>query len=63
MGGKKSERLIGFCLLLTDSLLALDQLIGEGPEDAVELTKKLLVLDPLRRLTAKEAIQHCYVDR
>lgn len=49
--------------MLTDSLLALDQLIGEGPEDAVELTKKLLVLDPLRRLTAKEAIQHCYVDR
>lgn len=47
----------------SDSLLTLDQLVGDGPEDAVELTKKLLMLDPLRRLTAKEAIQHCYVER
>lgn len=51
------------CLSPTDSLLTLDQLLNDGPEDAVELTKKLLVLDPLRRLTAKEAIQHCYVER
>lgn len=48
---------------ITESLLTLDQLLYEGPEEAVELTKKLLVLDPLHRLTAKGAIQHCYVER
>lgn len=52
-----------FIRFLSDSQLTLDQLLSEGPEDAVELTKKLLMLDPLRRLTAKEAIQHCYVER
>lgn len=44
-------------------MLTLDQLLADGPADAVELTKKLLVLDPLRRLNAKEAIQNCYVER
>ncbi|CAB3361123.1 Hypothetical predicted protein [Cloeon dipterum] len=39
----------------------LDEILREAPSDAVDLVKKLLVLNPLKRLTAAEALKHDYV--
>uniref|UniRef100_A0A1B0EXK8 Mitogen-activated protein kinase n=1 Tax=Lutzomyia longipalpis TaxID=7200 RepID=A0A1B0EXK8_LUTLO len=43
--------------------ISIDDLLKGGPDDGVALTKMLLVLDPMKRLTAKEAICHKYVER
>uniref|UniRef100_A0A1B0D826 Protein kinase domain-containing protein n=2 Tax=Phlebotomus papatasi TaxID=29031 RepID=A0A1B0D826_PHLPP len=41
----------------------IDDLLQGGPEDGVSLTKMLLILDPAKRLTAKDALSHKYVER
>jgi len=40
---------------------SLDEILRKAPSDAVDLVKKLLVLNPLKRLSAAEAIKHTYV--
>jgi mitogen-activated protein kinase 15 len=42
-------------------LTSIDEILKDAPADAVDLVKKLLVLNPLKRLTAAEALQHQYV--
>lgn len=41
----------------------MDELLLESPIDAKHLIKSLLVLDPTKRLTAKQALYHKYVER
>lgn len=41
----------------------LDELLTDAPSDAKHLIKSLLVLDPTRRLTAKEALDHRYIEK
>ncbi|XP_059609517.1 mitogen-activated protein kinase 15 [Phlebotomus argentipes] len=43
--------------------IAIDDLLHGGAEDGIALTKMLLILDPAKRLTAKEALSHRYVER
>lgn len=42
---------------------SLDDLLVGSPADAAELIKSLLVLNPIKRLTAKEAMQHRYIEK
>lgn len=41
----------------------LDDLLAGSPDDAKNLVKSLLVLDPAGRLTAKQAMSHKYVEK
>lgn len=43
--------------------LKIDDLLFGSPEDAKQLVKSLLVLHPVKRLTAKQALSHKYVDK
>lgn len=42
---------------------SLDDLLAGSPIDASELVKSLLVLNPIKRLTAKEAMAHKYIEK
>ncbi|XP_067637279.1 extracellular signal-regulated kinase 7 [Eurosta solidaginis] len=42
---------------------SLSEMLDNAPEDAVNMVKSLLVLDPLARLTAKQALGHPYVEK
>lgn len=42
---------------------SLDDLLLGSPEDARHLVKSLLVLDPIKRLSAKQALHHPYVEK
>ncbi|XP_017485927.1 PREDICTED: serine/threonine-protein kinase BUR1-like [Rhagoletis zephyria] len=42
---------------------SLSEMMTDAPEDAVNMVKSLLVLDPLARLTAKQALGHSYVEK
>lgn len=41
----------------------MDELLVDTPADAKELVKALLVLNPTRRLNAKQAMGHKYVEK
>ncbi|XP_037028876.1 extracellular signal-regulated kinase 7 [Bradysia coprophila] len=41
----------------------LDDLLIGSPDDARQLVKSLLVLDPIKRLSAKQALHHKYVEK
>lgn len=41
----------------------LDELLLNLPNDAKSLIKSLLMLDPGKRLTAKQALNHRYVEK
>lgn len=41
----------------------LDDLLSGSPADARQLVKSLLVLNPHKRLTAKEAMGHKYIEK
>lgn len=43
--------------------ITLNELLSGAPGDALDLVKSLLVLDPIGRLTAKQAINHPYVEK
>uniref|UniRef100_A0A1I8P293 Mitogen-activated protein kinase n=1 Tax=Stomoxys calcitrans TaxID=35570 RepID=A0A1I8P293_STOCA len=43
--------------------IAFSDLLNEASKDALDLVKALLVLDPLGRLTAKQALNHPYVQK
>lgn len=42
---------------------SLDDLLIGSPDDARQLVKSLLVLDPIKRLSAKQALHHKYVEK
>lgn len=42
---------------------SLDELLAETPADAKDLVKVLLAMDPSKRLTAKQALCHKYVEK
>lgn len=42
---------------------SLNEMMSDAPEDALNMVKALLVLDPLARLTAKQALGHPYVEK
>nr|XP_014086079.1 mitogen-activated protein kinase 15 [Bactrocera oleae]XP_014086080.1 mitogen-activated protein kinase 15 [Bactrocera oleae]XP_036221162.1 mitogen-activated protein kinase 15 [Bactrocera oleae]XP_036221164.1 mitogen-activated protein kinase 15 [Bactrocera oleae] len=42
---------------------SLNEMMSDAPEDALNMVKSLLVLDPLARLTAKQALGHPYVEK
>ncbi|XP_054727114.1 extracellular signal-regulated kinase 7 isoform X1 [Anastrepha obliqua] len=42
---------------------SLSEMMADAPEDAVNMVESLLVLDPLARLTAKQALGHPYVEK
>lgn len=42
---------------------SMDELLADSPTDAKHLIKSLLVLDPTKRLTAKQAMCHRYVEK
>lgn len=42
---------------------SLDELLVDSPSDAKQLIRALLVFDPSKRLTAKEALGHRYVEK
>lgn len=42
---------------------SLDELLTDSPSDAKLLIRALLVFDPSKRLTAKEALGHRYVEK
>ncbi|XP_055846149.1 extracellular signal-regulated kinase 7 isoform X2 [Episyrphus balteatus] len=46
-----------------NSSTTLDELLIDGTSDANDLVKRLLVLDPMARLTAVEALSHKYVEK
>lgn len=41
----------------------MDELLVDTPADAKDLVKSLLVMDPTKRLTAKQALCHKYVEK
>lgn len=41
----------------------MDELLIDTPADAMDLIKALLVMDPTKRLTAKQAMCHKYVEK
>lgn len=41
----------------------LDDLLAGSPNDAKHLIKSLLLLDPSRRLTARQALEHKYIEK
>lgn len=41
----------------------MDELLADTPTDAKDLIKALLVMDPTKRLTAKQAMCHKYVEK
>lgn len=41
----------------------MDELLVDTPADAKELVQALLVLNPTRRLNAKQALGHKYVEK
>lgn len=41
----------------------MEELLVDTPTDAKDLVKSLLVMDPKKRLTAKEALCHKYVEK
>lgn len=41
----------------------LDDLLTGSPNDAKSLVRQLLVMDPLNRLTAKQALEHKYIEK
>lgn len=55
----------GSILLKAKSIInpKLDELLLNLPSDAKLLIKSLLVLDPAKRLTAKQALNHRYVEK
>lgn len=58
----------GTALLTTKSAIGahnptLDDLLLGSPDDARDLVQSLLVLDPMRRLTAKQALGHRYIEK
>lgn len=42
---------------------SMDELLADAPTDAKDLIRALLVMDPTKRLTAKQALCHKYVER
>lgn len=42
---------------------SLEELLVDAPSDAKQLIRALLVFDPTRRLTAKQALSHRYVEK
>lgn len=42
---------------------SLDELLSDTPADAKDLVKNLLAMDPTKRLTAKQALYHKYVEK
>lgn len=50
--------LVYFCRKIT-----LNELLIDAPKDALDLVKSLLVLDPIGRLTAKQALDHPYLEK
>lgn len=44
-------------------LASLDEMLASAPADARELVNVLLRLDPTRRLTAKQALGHRYIEK
>lgn len=42
---------------------SLEELLVDAPSDAKQLIRALLVFDPRKRLTAKEALSHGYVEK
>lgn len=45
------------------TLASLDEMLAGAPEDAKELVNALLRLDPMKRLTAKQALCHRYIEQ
>lgn len=43
--------------------LKLDELLAGSPDDAKQLVKSLLILDPAKRFTAKQALDHKYIEK
>lgn len=41
----------------------MDELLADAPSDAKDLIRALLVMDSSKRLTAKQALCHQYVER
>lgn len=41
----------------------MDELLADTPTDAKDLVRALLVMDPTKRLTAKQALCHKYVEK
>lgn len=41
----------------------MDELLADTPADAKDLVKSLLQMDPTKRLTAKQALCHKYVEK
>lgn len=41
----------------------MDELLADTPADARDLVKALLAMDPTKRLTAKQAMSHKYVEK
>lgn len=42
---------------------SMEELLVDAPTDAKELIRALLAMDPSKRLTAKQALYHKYVER
>lgn len=42
---------------------SMDELLADTPADAKDLVKSLLVMDPMKRLTAKQALCHRYIEK
>lgn len=41
----------------------MEELLADTPADAKDLVRSLLVMDPTKRLTAKQALCHKYVEK
>lgn len=48
---------------LVRSSPSMDELLADAPNDAKDLIRALLVMDSSKRLTAKQALCHKYVER
>lgn len=63
VGNGFGSALLNQSIIRNNSNPSLDELLADSPNDAKQLINALLVLDSSKRLTAKQALCHKYVEK
>lgn len=63
MGNGFGSALLNQSIKSIHSSPSLDELLADTPADAKDLVNVLLAMDPTKRLTAKQALCHKYIEK